>query len=287
MDDEGRKSTPRSSSSVSSAMNQPNLFNDTPTLAPNLHLGTQGFTYPSWVGSFYAPGTPSSAFLERYAAQFATVELDTTFYAVPRLSTITGWRDRTPDGFQFAAKFPQAITHQKALVDCRAETVAFLDQMTHLDRKLGPLLLQMPPSWGAGAFEALVAFFGNLPTGFKYALEVRHKSWLAPAVLSKLLGLLQRQGVALCLVQHAWMPALNEVTAPFVYVRWLGRREDIPDDDFSHVRINRDVQLDQWAGQIRGYLEAGLMVYGYFNNHYQGHSPASVRALQARLPGIK
>ena len=79
------------------------------------------------------------------------------------------------------------------------------------------------------------------------------------------------------------MPALDEVTAPFVYVRWLGRREDIPDDDFSHVRINRDVQLDRWAEQIRGYLKAGLIVYGYFNNHYQGHSPASVHALQMRL----
>jgi uncharacterized protein YecE (DUF72 family) len=251
-----------------------------------LHLGTQGWSYPSWVGPFYPPGSPASNFLEVYASHFTTVELDTTFYAIPRGSTIAGWRERTPDGFQFAAKFPQAITHQKALADCVPETIAFLEAMTHLDRKLGPLLLQMPPSWGAGAFDTLAAFLGDLPTGFKYALEVRHKSWLAPTVLSKLLELLQRQGVALCLVQHAWMPALDEITAPFVYIRWLGRREDIPDDDFSHVRINRDVQLDRWAEQIKAYLAAGLTVYGYFNNHYQGHSPASVRALQARLPGL-
>jgi uncharacterized protein YecE (DUF72 family) len=79
------------------------------------------------------------------------------------------------------------------------------------------------------------------------------------------------------------MPALAEVTAPFVYIRWLGRREEIPDDDFSHARINRDAQLDRWAGQIKAFLAAGTTVYGYFNNHYQGHSPASVRALQARL----
>ena len=158
--------------------------------------------------------------------------------------------------------------------------------MTHLDRKLGPLLLQMPPSWGAGAFDTLTAFLQNLPTGFRYALEVRHRSWLAPAVLPRLLVLLQQRAVALCLAQSTGMPALDEATAPFVYVRWLGRREDIPDDDFSHVRINREVQLDRWAEQIRGYLNAGLIVYGYFNNHYQGHSPASVRAMQARLPGI-
>lgn len=252
-----------------------------------LFLGTQGWTYPSWVGPFYLPGAPAANFLEVYASVFKTVELDTTFYAVPRDSTIAGWRSRTPDGFQFAAKFPQAITHQKALVDCGPETIAFLDAMTGLDRKLGPLLLQMPPSWGTNAFEQLTSFLQNLPTGFRYALEVRHRSWLGADMLPRLLGLLTRQGVALCLVQHAWMPALDAVTAPFVYIRWLGRREDIPDDDFSHVRINRDAQLDRWAEQIQGYRKTGLIVYGYFNNHYQGHSPDSVRGLQARLPDIE
>lgn len=250
-----------------------------------LHLGTQGFTYPSWVGTFYPTGTPSRAFLEFYASQFDTVELDTTFYAIPRRSTIEGWRTRTPDGFQFAAKFPKSITHDKLLEDCAEETLAFLDTMTLLGHKLGPLLLQMPPSWGATGFAALAAFLQHLPSGFRYVLEVRHRSWLGKDQMPRLLELLRKHGVALCLVQHAWMPALDEVTAPFVYIRWLGRREDIPDDDFSHVRINRDAQLDRWAAQIRKYLASGRIVYGYFNNHYQGHSPASVRSLQMRLIG--
>ena len=133
------------------------------------------------------------------------------------------------------------------------------------------------------ALDTLTRFLPSLPSGFRYALEVRHRSWLAKDTLPRLLGLLQKHAVALCLVQHAWMPALDEVTAPFVYIRWLGRREDIPDDDFSHVRIDRDNQLDSWSEQIKGYLQAGLIVYGYFNNHYQGHSPASVRAMQMRL----
>lgn len=253
---------------------------------PALYLGTQGWSYSSWVGPFYPPATPSSAYLERYAAHFNTVELDTTFYAVPRLSTIDGWRRRTPDGFRFAAKFPQAITHRKGLAGCGEETFAFLEAMTLLDRKLGPLLLQMPPSWGAGNLEVLSAFLAGLPTGFRYALEVRHRSWLAADVLPRLLGLLERHAVALCLVQHAAMPVLDEITAPFAYIRWLGRRDDIPDDDFSRARIDRDAQLDRWAGQVARYLGAGIRVYGYFNNHYQGHSPASVRGLQARLAGL-
>jgi uncharacterized protein YecE (DUF72 family) len=79
------------------------------------------------------------------------------------------------------------------------------------------------------------------------------------------------------------MPHLDEITAPFTYIRWLGRRQDIPDDDFSHIRIQRDRQLDEWAAQVAHYVRQGVVVYGYFNNHYQGHSPDSVRALQRRL----
>jgi len=251
-----------------------------------LYLGTQGWSYDSWVGSFYPAGTTSGAWLQAYASQFNSVELDTTFYAVPRADTIAGWHQRTPEEFRFAAKFPQVITHEKKLADCRLETIAFLDAMTGLGEKLGPLLLQMPPSFSASHADALTTFVHALPTGFRYALEVRHRSWLTKEMLPKLLALLRTQGVALCLVQHAWMPKLDEITAPFTYIRWLGRREDIPDVDYSHVRIDRDAQIAAWAEQVCRYQLAGVIVYGYFNNHYQGHSPASVRALQTRIAGL-
>lgn len=252
---------------------------------PRVYLGTQGWSYPSWVGPFYPSGTATTRFLDYYATQFNTVELDTTFYAIPRDSTIAGWREKTPAGFRFAAKFPQTITHEKALKGAERETEAFVGAMARLDDKLGVMLLQMPPQWGAGAMGDLKQFLPALPPGHRYALEVRHKSWLAKDTFASLTELLKTHGVALCLVQHAWMPALETTTAPFVYIRWLGRREDIPDDDFSEVRINRDMQLDRWASQVDAYLEMGLEVYGYFNNHYQGHSPASVRAFRARLTG--
>jgi uncharacterized protein YecE (DUF72 family) len=253
---------------------------------PRVYLGTQGWSYPSWVGPFYPEGTPSSRFLEYYATQFNTVELDTTFYAVPKDSTVAGWREKTPAGFRFTAKFPQAITHERVLKGCEMETKVFIDAMAKLDDKLGVLLLQMPPQWTASGMADLEKFLPLLAPGQRYALEVRHKSWLAKDAFASLTELLTTHGIALCLVQHAWMPALETVTAPFVYVRWLGRREDIPDDDFSHVRINRDVQLDRWAAQVNTYIEMGREVYGYFNNHYQGHSPASVRSFQLRLDAL-
>lgn len=251
-----------------------------------IYLGTQGWSYPSWVGPFYPAGTGSKDYLDEYAKQFDTVELDTTFYAIPRRTTIEGWRERTPAGFRFAAKFPKVITHERELRECALEANAFVDAMEGLGDKLGPLLLQMPPGWSAAGLEDLASFLPQLPRGRQYVLEVRHRSWLAEGTFDRLKGLLERHGIALCLVQHAWMPATDTVTAPFVYIRWLGRREDIPDGEFGHVRINRDVQLDRWAEQVKGYQRAALTVYGYFNNHYQGHSPASVRALQARLSGL-
>ena len=250
------------------------------------YLGTQGWSYPAWVGPFYPPGTSNSNFLQYYATQFSTVELDTTFYAVPRESTIAGWREKTPPGFRFSAKFPQTITHQKALVDCQLDANAFVGAMSLLDDKLGVLLLQMPPQWTAAALGDLETFLPALPPGTRYALEVRHKSWLAKDTFPKLRALLEKHGVALALVQHAWMPALDVVTAPLVYIRWMGRREDIPDDDFSKVRIDREVQLDRWAPQVVNYVQGGLSVYGDFDNDYQGHSPASVRAFQARLAAL-
>ncbi len=252
-----------------------------------IYLGTQGWSYPSWEGPFYPAGTTNKEYLPEYAKHFDTVELDTTFYAIPRGTTIAGWRERTPDGFRFAAKFPKVVTHEKELREAGLEANVFVEAMAGLGDKLGPLLLQMPPGWTAAGMDDLAAFLPDLPAGPQYALEVRHRSWLAEETFERLKGLLQRHGVALCLVQHAWMPVLDTITAPFVYIRWLGRREDIPDGEFGHVRINRDVQLDRWAEQVRRYRDAALTVYGYFNNHYQGHSPASVRALQARLSGLE
>jgi uncharacterized protein YecE (DUF72 family) len=209
--------------------------------------------------------------------------LDTTFYAIPAESTVDGWRKRTPDGFKFSAKFPKIITHEKLLVDAQLETQMFLERMTQLDQKLGPLLMQMPPAFAADQLDNLTAYMDALPTGIRYVLEVRHRSWLAKDIKPKLLELLRRRGAALCLVHHAWMPRLDERTADYVYIRWLGRREDIPDDDFSGIRINRDRVLDEWATQIKDYMRQNTTIFGYFNNHFAGHSPASVRALQARL----
>jgi Protein of unknown function DUF72 len=115
-----------------------------PYSEPGLFLGTSAFTANGWPGSFYPPGMESTDYLTHYATQFQTVEIDSTYYRTPSASTVTGWFEKTPPDFVFAAKVPQIITHEKILVNCEAEFEEFVDRMDILDEKLGPLLFQIP-----------------------------------------------------------------------------------------------------------------------------------------------
>ena len=123
----------------------PNLLNvKRPYDDPGLLLGTSAFTAAGWEGSFYPPGTKPRDYLTYYARQFKTVEVDSTYYGTPSAATVTGWYEKTPPDFIFAAKVPQVVTHEKVLKDCEAEFDEFVDHMVILDDKLGPILLQFP-----------------------------------------------------------------------------------------------------------------------------------------------
>ena len=129
----------------------------------NLHLGTIGWSYNFWKGPFYPQKTPSKDFLAYYCTQFDTVEVDSTFYRIPTPQAITNWKNQTPDGFTFSLKFPNIITHIKMLRDCQRETSLFLERTKLLGEKLGPLLLQFPPSFGVEHLPDLADFLQGLP----------------------------------------------------------------------------------------------------------------------------
>lgn len=255
--------------------------------SPSIHLGTQGWSYKSWVGSFLPDKTPSAKYLEEYSKIFRAVEIDATYYAIPRASTVEGWDRATPPDFRFTAKFPQSITHEKMLKGIEQETLGFLDAMSSLGDKLGPLLMQFPYNFKPTQRADLESFLQALPTDprFRFAIEVRHRSWLQDWFYD----LLSHHRVALTLADYAYMPKLERVTSDFTYIRWLGNRKDVPDDEYDHVRINRDKDLDHWTEVIADLIEKGVAIWGFANNHYMGHSPATVRDLLARLQkrGIK
>lgn len=246
-----------------------------------IYLGTQGWSYKSWDGVFYPPGTLSTKYLAEYAKKLHAVEIDSTFYATPRASTVKQWDLATPDEFRFTAKFPQKITHEKMLKQVGQDVALFLDTMSQLGPKLGPLLLQFPYAFKPDQRAVLEDFLAALPPAprFRYAVEVRQRGWLQDWFFD----MLAKNGVALVLADYAYMPRLERPTADFTYIRWLGNRKDVPDDEYDQVRINRDKELDEWTGVIADLVDKGVTIWGFANNHYMGHSPQTLREIESRL----
>jgi uncharacterized protein YecE (DUF72 family) len=254
----------------------------------NLRLGTSSWSSGDWVGIFYPPGTKSADFLREYAKQFNTVEIDSTFYRTPSAAVVTNWRARTPPGFLFAVKFPQVITHEKVLVDCAPELAEFLKTMDFLGDKLGPLLLQFP-YFNKQAFPQpqdflarLSKFLDQLPGGRAYSVELRNQYWIN----ARLLDLLRQKNISLALIDHPWMMPINQlvakhefVTADFAYLRWLGDRKGIEEKtrQWDQVIVDRTREMETWIPIIRKLLERGIRVLGFFNNHYAGYAPGSIK----------
>lgn len=245
---------------------------------PGLYLGTSGWSYADWEGTVYPVGTPAGARLAEYVKHYATVEIDSTFYGTPRRSTVEKWRELAPAGFLFAAKFPREVTHENNLVGMGDLANAFVRTMEGLGDRLGPLLVQLPPSFTVEGMAVLEDFLKALPGGFRYAVEVRHRSWLR----SDLPALLRECGAALTLIDYPGMPRMEEATADFSYIRWLGDRREFPSGHTS-LKRERDDDLRWWSSLADRFREEGKTVFAYANNHYQNHSPSTIeRFLEIR-----
>jgi len=172
----------------------------------------------------------------------------------------------------------QEITHEKTLAGCAREAEAFVSTMSDLGDRMGPLLLQLPPSFTVEGMGVLEDFLDGLPGGARYAVEVRHRSWLG----SDLAEMLRERGVALTLIDYPRMPRMEEATADFSYVRWLGNRQEFQ-SGHTHLKKERDDDLRWWSDLVGRFLEEGKTVFAYANNHYQNHSPSTLeRFLEIR-----
>jgi uncharacterized protein YecE (DUF72 family) len=247
---------------------------------PNtLRIGTSAFTAAGWPGTFYPEGLPAREYLSYYATKFDTVEVDSTFYRTPSLQTAKGWNAKTPPGFMFAAKVPQIITHEKMLHDCESEMTEFLNVMDALGEKLGPLLFQFAyfnkkTFIGVNDFLArLVPFLKKLPKDHKFAVEIRNQNWLVPQFVETL----RERGVALALIDQAWMPRpakwfekFDPITANFTYVRWLGDRKGIEEQTkvWNKIIVDRRQDLAEWVEVLKVVHKRKIQILAFANNHY-------------------
>lgn len=264
-----------------------------PYVPDNLHLGTCSWTAKGWLGTFYPSGTKPAEFIRHYATHYDTVEIDSTFYAVPAESTVLGWRDKTPEGFVFSAKAPKVITHEKFLVDCESDLKHFLHTMKLLGDKLGPVLFQFPYyAKRSGVTEddflhRLREFAATLPHTDhpRYAVEVRNKNWLNPYLYE----ILHDHNIALALIDHPWMARpktlfkdAHVLTSDFMYIRWLGDRYGIEKMTkvWNETVVDRTEQIREWVPPIKKLLDQQIDVFGYVNNHYAGYSPDTIALLE-------
>jgi uncharacterized protein YecE (DUF72 family) len=269
--------------------------------AGRIRYGTSSWSEASWDGVFYPAGTAPADRLRHYATQFDAVEVDATYYAIPSPRTVEGWAERTPSGFTIAAKVPGSITHcgkdhrpdaSRVLVpDCvGADLERFLDVMRRLGERRGPLLLQFPyfnRDAFAGPHEFLARLdrcLAALPDDFRYAVELRNKQWLGPA----LLDILRRHRVALALVDLNYLPHADELTfdpstTDFAYVRLIGDRKaiDAITDRFDRIVVDQRPRLERWARVLQALRARTPEIFAFANNHYAGHAPETIRSLAA------
>ena len=257
-----------------------------------VRVGCQGWNYEDWVSGaagslpvFYPRGTRAAAMLEIYARAFETVEVDSTFYAIPSAQTIESWARRTPEGFTFSLKLPQEITHGRALrsgSDILLEE--FCARVRALGTRLGVVLIQLPPQFELTTENAhtLQEFLAHLPRDMRFSIEFRHASWMRRRVAD----MLAKHSVALAIIEGQWVERaemltfIEKPTADFAYIRWMGERDLV---SFDRVQRMRDKNLGAWSEKI---MELGTRVsevFAYFSNFYEGFAPASANKLKRML----
>ncbi|HEX8844960.1 MAG TPA: DUF72 domain-containing protein [Pyrinomonadaceae bacterium] len=262
-----------------------------PKIQNAVHVGCQGWNYDGWVTPaggapvFYPHGTRAASMLEIYARAFESVEVDSTFYAIPPESTFESWTKRTPASFTFSLKLPQEITHERALGSGSMELLEiFCERARVLKEKLAVVLVQMPPQFELTPENgrALRDFLPRLPRDIRFSVEFRSPGWIKQSVLD----FLGKHNVAFTLVEGQWI-APEEVwhlaenpTADFAYIRWMGARNLTR---FDTVQRAQDENLQEWAKLIARLMERAPRVFAYFSNFYEGHAPASANKLKRLL----
>ncbi|MFO1501889.1 MAG: DUF72 domain-containing protein [Verrucomicrobiota bacterium] len=224
----------------------------------NLYVGTSGYSYKEWKGPFYPEDLPDKQMLRYYGERFRSVEINNTFYRMPKASVLEAWTSEVPPEFQFVLKAPQRITHMQRLKDAADNVAYFLKTAASLTSKLGPLLFQLPPYFKQD-LPRLRDFLALLPPDRRIAFEFRHQSWFADEVFA----LLREHRIALCIAE-----AENELQIPFLSTA-----------NWGYLRLRRpdygDPELTAWAGRVGQQNWDDAFVF--FKHEDEGKGPLMAR----------
>lgn len=274
------------------------MNHEVPSLFPQpvYRLGGPVWVCEAWKGSVYTATSRRPDWLKQYSTMFSTVEVNSTFYAIPAVETVEKWAESVRPGFAFCLKFPKAITHDRQLVDATVETTAFLRLMETLARhdRLGPSFLQLPPHFSGRQWLDLEAYLRGLPSEFAYAVEVRHDNYFDQGPFEQRLDdLLRELGMDRCLLdsralfsarptdeserqsqrQKPRSPLRTTVTGKFPMVRFVGRN-DID-------RVTR--WIDEWAATVSGWIKQGLHPIVFTHTPDDAHVPELARRFHEAL----
>jgi len=266
----------------------------------NLYIGCPIWSFKGWVGNFYPQGTKPGDFLREYTRRLTTVEGNTTFYAIPSKQTIQGWAVEMPDGFHFCPKIPRVISHEGTLTQHIEDALSFVDIMSQIGSRLGPIFLQLPPRYSPSLLGDLEAFFKEWPRHVRLAVEVRHLDWFDTPYQEKLNQLLKEYNMARVVIdtrpirnlkgdkslhgsayeslleareRKPNVPVIPERTADFIFIRYIGHPQLAYNTTF----------MDEWADYLRSQLREGTDAYMFCHSPDNLIAPYLCRDLHQRI----
>ena len=249
--------------------------------ADKFHVGTSGWSYEDWVGPFYPKQAKPKDFLRIYSSVFDTVEIDSSFYRIPNQSMISQWNMNTPSNFVFCPKFPKKITHDFKLENVGTTLNFFYKTVAGLGDKLGPLVVQLPPSFKyEKGFPVLENFITTemKTSAFRHAIEFRHKSWFRDDVYR----LLASNDVSFCWSITQYVTTPTKLTSDFIYTRMVGERDITK---FNETQKDRTKLMSEMSQAVKSSIGSVDDAFIFFNNHFAGFGPESVNEFR-RLLGL-
>lgn len=240
-----------------------------------IHIGASGWSYPEWKVFFYPADLKSTEWLSYYSGVFDTVEINSSFYHLPKIQTVVNWTSYVPDDFLFCSKISRFLTHLNRLKDPEEPLERFFEVFKPMQSKLGPVLIQLPSSVQFDP-DIVQQFFNILSSKYheyQFALEARHQSWLADQAID----LLSKHDIAWVISQSGvGFPYLEKITASNIYIRFHGPGK-LYDSSYSHA------DLQAFADKFKLWSEGGHTIWAFFNNTMNGHAIANIKEIKEML----